>query len=352
MNSNSNVGRAFIRARVVTLAAVFTGIFFLFVNGSSAEVGSLTIQKLVNAAMVPGTMALKSTVIEAIDEQPEEFSEIISRLKEIAPKKLDLIIPGIRLAFPGFTEDLLAPEVGRVRPKVESAQRFETTLIGDKFKNDNRHKWSGEMEVGGSTASGNTDTERVAAAIQVVHSRGSWKDSFNANYDTAREDSETFSRRLFAETESRYFLNDTFLFTFLSGEDDRFSAFDYQLSQSVGIGHSLIMTNNFQVDLEIGPGARQSRLKDTQEFEMEYTGRLVSTFRWNISGTQKLVHKTAATVGDVRTLLETKTTYTGDMNSDLALRIGIEVRHNTEVPATIRKTDTISRITLVYRFGQ
>ena len=106
------------------------------------------------------------------------------------------------------------------------------------------------------------------------------------------------------------------------------------------------------MDLEIGPGARQSSLSDTGKTEIEYTGRLVNAFRWKISDVQEFSHKTAATIGDGLSLLETKTSYTGDMGANFGLRLSAEVRHNTDVPGDARKTETISRVTLVYRFGE
>ena len=40
------------------------------------------------------------------------------------------------------------------------------------------------------------------------------------------------------------------------------------------------------------------------------------------------------------------------MGANFGLRLSAEVRHNTDVPGDARKTETISRVTLVYRFGE
>ena len=99
------------------------------------------------------------------------------------------------------------------------------------------------------------------------HVRERWREDFNATLDLAREDSETFSRRLFAESESRYLLNNLFLFAFGSMETDRFSAFEYRLSEAIGIGYRLVETKDYTLEVEVGPGVRQSQLRDTDDFE-------------------------------------------------------------------------------------
>ena len=334
------------------LAYAFSLVFLLSAAHARAELSDSTVHALANAAAVPGTDAFQSAVITAIAEQPWYFSIIVDQAKEVAPEKMAAIIPVIQRAFPYFI-----PEKPVVAQQLTSsrvpAEKLDGTVLTTNINTVNEiRQWSGELELGGSVVSGNTNTEIINAAFQVSHSRGRWHENINASFDVAREDSETFSRRLFADTETRYFLNDIFLFTFLSAESDRFSAFDYQLSQTVGIGYELIKTAGFQMDLEIGPGARQSSLSDTGKTEIEYTGRLVNAFRWKISDVQEFSLKTAATIGDARTLLETKTSYTGDMGANFGLRLSAEVRHNTDVPGDARKTETISRVTLVYRFGE
>ena len=69
------------------------------------------------------------------------------------------------------------------------------------------------------------------AAFQLEHVRERWRENFNATLDLAREDSETFLRRLFAVSESCYLLNDLFLFGFGAIEKGRFSAFEYRFGR-------------------------------------------------------------------------------------------------------------------------
>ena len=47
------------------------------------------------------------------------------------------------------------------------------------------------------------------------------------------------------------------------------------LGEAVGIGYQLIETKDYTLEVEVGPGVRQSQLRDTDDFEAKYIGRLV-----------------------------------------------------------------------------
>ena len=317
-----STGRRFIRPGY----AGFIVVFFC-VGIALAELPEQTSDMLRRASNAPGVGALRSAAIQAVALNPDEFSDVVDLITLLAPEKANIIKTALQKSYPGFT-----------LPAVGSAER----QIG---------RWSGEMELGGSRTSGNTETEILGTALQLEHVRERWRENFNATLDLAREDSETFSRRLFAESESRYLLNDLFLFAFGSIETDRFSAFEYRLSEAVGIGYRLFETKDYTLEVEVGPGVRQSRLRVTNNFEGEYIGRLVAVAEWRVLKNARLQHKTATTFGSVRTLLETKTSYTTDMRDDLALRLSFELRHNTSVPDETRNTDTLSKVSIVYRIG-
>ena len=306
--------------------AVFIVVFFC-VGTALAELPEQTSDMLRRASNTPGVGALRSAVIQAIALNPEQFSDIVILAMQLAPEQKNAITAAIVKTYPGFT---LSP--------VPHAERVAS-------------QWFGEAELGGSRTSGNTETEILSTAFQLENVRERWRENFNVALDLAREDSETFSRRLFAESESRYVLNDLFLFAFGSMEKDRFSAFEYRLSEAVGIGYRLVETKDYTLEVEVGPGVRQSRLRDNNNFEGEYTGRLVAVAEWRVLANARLNHKTATTFGTVRTLLETKTSYTTDMRDDLALRLSFELRHNTSVPGETRNTDTLFKVSIVYRIG-
>ena len=53
-----------------------------------------------------------------------------------------------------------------------------------------------------------------------------------------------------------------FLFATISYEDDKFSGYDYRITESVGYGRRVIDESDLSLDLEIGPGVRQSKLNN------------------------------------------------------------------------------------------
>ncbi len=55
-------------------------------------------------------------------------------------------------------------------------------------------------------------------------------------------------------------------------------------------------------------------------------------------------------IGDFQTVSRSETSLSADVLNDLALKLGLYVRHTSEVPAGRDKTDTETSMTLLYKF--
>ncbi|WP_058835756.1 DUF481 domain-containing protein [Luteimonas abyssi] len=134
-------------------------------------------------------------------------------------------------------------------------------------------------------------------------------------------------------------------------ENDDFSPYEYQGTASIGYGHYFLRNERTTLLTEIGPGYRRAREFDTGEVQSGALLRGLVDYRIRLTDTTSLVNTLLVEAGDENTYAQNDFGISVAMTEVLALKAGLEVRHNTDVPdATTRNTDTLTTINLVYTF--
>ena len=103
------------------------------------------------------------------------------------------------------------------------------------------------------------------------------------------------------------------------------------------------------LDLEIGPGARQSKLT-AGDTENEFTARAAAKYAWSITKTSKFTENLLAEVGQDATITKSVTALSSKINGDLAMKLSYAIKHISDVPAGFEKTDSETAVTLVYSY--
>jgi putative salt-induced outer membrane protein len=209
--------------------------------------------------------------------------------------------------------------------------------------------WSGKAELGGSFASGNSDNEAANAAAVVKYVRGPWSDelAFSGNYGSSG--GETTAQRWEVRGQSSYdFTPKAYWFGAGRYDDDRFSAYDYQGSLATGLGYRFINTDKTKFWVQGGPGYRVSKERDTGDTIDGLIFRGDLGFDQQLTGNTKIVERFLIETGSDNTYLQNNLGLEVMMSGALGLRIGYEVRYNTDVPPGIEKTDTLTTIGLLY----
>ena len=185
-------------------------------------------------------------------------------------------------------------------------------------------EWTGSGELGLVFARGNSDTETVNAAIELIYSQDRW---------------------------TNYNLNErSYLLGVVRYDRDRFSSFEYQASFGLGYGYKFIDSETHKLTGEIGPGVRHSELRESGDSETELIGRGSLDYAWQISETASLTNLFLVESGSSNTFLENALALEVAINSAMSLKTGVSVRHNTDVEVGRDKTDYLSTVNLVYSF--
>jgi len=209
--------------------------------------------------------------------------------------------------------------------------------------------WTAKGELGGSFASGNSENEAVTAALEMKGAYDAWTHTvgFAGNYGS--DSGSTTAQRWEVRGQTQYaFTERAYAFGAARYEDDRFSAYDFQTSLSGGLGYKIIDTDRTKFWVQGGPGYRYAEFNGTGESEDGLIFRGDLGFDHQLTDTTKIVERFLVETGSENTYLQNDIGLEVSINGALALRLGYQVRHNSDVPAGTDKTDTLTTIGLIY----
>jgi putative salt-induced outer membrane protein len=247
--------------------------------------------------------------------------------------------------------------------------------------------WSGSGELGFAATRGNAKSENLNAKIQFKKEDDRWKDVFymtalrskgevkSTVVDTSTTPPTTSTMSNYDLTANRYeagasagFKLDerSYIVGALRYENDDFSPFDYQAVASIGYGYTALKNQTDELSFEIGPGYRRYRPVDTlvttgdppetiritHDSEGDVVGRGLIAYKHDFTDTTSLIDTLLVESGADNTFLQNDAGLQVAMSKKLALKVGYQVRHNSQVAAGIDSTDQLITTNLVYNFGQ
>jgi putative salt-induced outer membrane protein len=221
--------------------------------------------------------------------------------------------------------------------------------------------WSGNVAAGYVAVSGNSDSTTANFKGEVLYDTDKWHHSALATALGASQDNDTSSEAYKAQLKTKRDLSEViYAFGLAEYNKDRFSSYEHQIFEAVGIGWRVFHTDNQELNLEAGVGATQSRLQQvdppatpltSDEREVnEFVGRLGGDYHWHISETAVFSEKLSSNIGSDNTYVESLTELKAGIIGDVALVLGYLVKHNTDVLPGTDKTDTQTSISLEYKF--
>jgi len=247
--------------------------------------------------------------------------------------------------------------------------------------------WSGSGELGFAAARGNAESENLNAKIEFRKEDDRWKDLFyltalrskgevrSQTIDNSTSPATVSSVSSYELTANRYetgaslgFKLDerSYIVGALRYENDDFSPFDYQAIVSIGYGYTALKNDKDELSFEIGPGYKRARPVDTlitsgdppittvihHESEGDAVGRGLIAYKHDFTDTTSLVDTLLVEAGQDNTFLQNDAGLQVAMSKKLALKVGYQVRHNSDVGPGVESTDQLITTNLVYNFGK
>ncbi len=214
----------------------------------------------------------------------------------------------------------------------------------------NASTWSGEAELGAVVTTGNTETQTINAKGELVNDREKWKHVGNLEVLNTSDKERTTAERYLLSAKSDYKIDEaSYVFININYEDDRFSGYDYRVSETLGYGRNVIAKPNLTLALEGGPGARQSKLM-TGESEDEFIVRLAGDLVWKMSENAEFSQDLSVEAGEEATITKSVSALKAQIVGSLAMKFSYTIKNISDVPVNTEKTDTETALTLVYSF--
>jgi putative salt-induced outer membrane protein len=278
----------------------------------------------------------------AAEPLPKAIADIIDVVAD-DPAALKTVVAAAKKANPRSTAEIDA-HVAALTTRTEAAKTARMASLRP------LEGWTGEGEIGAFISTGNTDENGVAAGFKLNKVTLRWRHIVELSADYKRTDDVVTKERYSAIYTANYKLGGRYYaWGRLAGERDQFAGFDSRLSEGVGLGYRLIDTKTLKFDLEGGPALRQTEY-DGGGSRRSIAARLAQKLAWQISDDIRIDQAAA-------TFLESgNSTYIGSaglttkLRSAVSARASFDVRHDENPRNNRQKTDTTSRITLVYDF--
>jgi putative salt-induced outer membrane protein len=209
--------------------------------------------------------------------------------------------------------------------------------------------WTGKGDVGASFASGNTENTAASANLELKNTLDKWQHTvgFAGNYGHDGDDKTAQRWELRGQTQYT-FTERAYSFGAARYENDEFSQYDYQATISGGLGYKIIDTERTKFWVQGGPGYRYAVLRTTDESEDGVIFRGDLGFEHQLTDTTKIVERFLVEAGSDNTYLQNDLGLEVTISGALGLRVGYQVRHNTDVEPTVEKTDTLLTVGLLY----
>jgi putative salt-induced outer membrane protein len=211
-------------------------------------------------------------------------------------------------------------------------------------------EWKGEAELGLVNTSGNTKTDILNLKAKIAKEQEKWRHSASVSELRTSDDTGTTAQRLEMKGQTDYkFAKHDYIFGLITYENDHFSGYQYRASESVGYGRRVLDRPDMTLDLEAGPGARQSKLDDGSS-DNKLILRAAAKYAWAITKTSNFSEDLSTESGSDATVSKSVTALTSKINGSLAMRLSYTIKYASSVPPNIANTDTETAVTLVYSY--
>jgi len=211
-------------------------------------------------------------------------------------------------------------------------------------------EWKASAELGYVSTSGNTETNTLNAKASMSTERDKWRHKLDITALNTSDNLGTTAEKYTVTGQSDYKLKaPNYLFANINYEKDKFSNFDYQVSETVGFGRRVIDDKTMKLDLEIGPGARQSKVENAST-ENEATVKAGVKLDWTVSKSSQFAEELTVEAGEETTITKSITSLTSKVDTDLSMKLTYTFKQTSEAAAGFDDTDTETAVTLVYTF--
>ena len=212
--------------------------------------------------------------------------------------------------------------------------------------------WFSEIALGAVATTGNTDERNLRLRIEAKRDNSLTRFAQKFYFDMLNnsKDKVKTAQKFYGFYELDYkLLDNSAIYGRISYEDDRFSGFDYQADLTMGYKRQLFQSEKMVLSGNLGVGVRVSQL-EVGDREDELIVRIAGDYSWQFSPNAVFEQVLSTELGSDSTITRSETSLSSSIIGNLAMKLALNVKHQSEVPLDNEKTDTETSVTLVYKF--
>lgn len=224
-------------------------------------------------------------------------------------------------------------------------------------------EWTGQGEFGLVLSNGNAENLTVNGKLDFKYEEDQWLYNVYALALRAESDDLETANRYELGGKAGYKFNErAYLVGSARHENDDFAPYEYQSTLAVGFGYKAIDSDSTQLAFEAGPGYRRYQPIGAEvcvpeapevcnpDAEGDFVGRGFMEFKHKLTSNTSLFDTLLIEGGQDNTFAHNDLGVQVAMSEKFAIKAGFQVRHNTDVIAPVKKTDTLTTVNLVYGF--
>jgi putative salt-induced outer membrane protein len=253
------------------------------------------------------------------------------------------------------TQPQASAEIDAMKQKYDDTHKL---VVAEKAENERERVlaarplqlWRGEGEIGAFNTTGNTTSAGVSAGLKLERIGVYWQHKLQFTADYQKTGDVVSREQYLASYTPRYTLSDRFYAYGLGQyESDKFQGYYSRYSLSPGVGYRFYNTKDLKLSFEGGPALRFTNYIDEPgATTVSALGSL--DFAWNATRAIKLSQQASAYLESDNSTFTSTTSLEAGMLKGLKARLSYRYEHDSAPPIGSRRTDTLSRFTLVYGF--
>jgi putative salt-induced outer membrane protein len=210
--------------------------------------------------------------------------------------------------------------------------------------------FSGEIETSAQFFTGNIKRESFLLASMLQYDWRDWRTTIEGRaFNNKENDVRTAEEYRLSNRTDYKFDDSNFAFGEVNYVNDRFSGFDYRISEIVGLGRTFYDSDIFYWQGRVGIGARQDKLTDGEQ-ENRPLFNLATDLEYTFSEWLSLTEDADISATTEATIIESETALKSKIIDQLALKAAFYIEHITDVPENAVDTDTRTTVGVVYDF--
>lgn len=210
--------------------------------------------------------------------------------------------------------------------------------------------WTGKGELGAFQSTGNADNIGITAGLGLVREGINWRHKLSGRADYQETEGVVTREQYLAAYEPNLKLSERlYAYGLAQYERDRFQGFSGRYSVSGGLGYDVLTGEAMSLSVKAGPAWRRTELVGGGS-SSNFAGLAAADFDWKIAETISLTQDASALVQSGSSTFISDTGLVAKVSGKVSVRLSYTLEHDTAPPPGAVKTDTLSRITLIYDF--